>query len=204
MPQRLKDDVQRRIEAAALRLFARDGYRATTMAGIARSARVSTGNLYRYHRGKEALFDAVVPRDAAETFRSLMRRRVEALRGTDDLRRLPASARYHVVSEELLAFAIAHRLQVVVLAGHAAGTCHAGFADLLVRDLVDGAIGHFRALRPGLRVSATMRFNLDRIYRSFTAHLVAILAGYRDEAAIREAVAEFSRYHLAGLKALFS
>ena len=204
MPQRLKDDVQRRIEEAALRLFARQGYRSTTMDGIARAARVSTGNLYRYHGGKEDLFRAVVPQDRADTFRSLMRRRVEALAGTDDIGRLPASARYHVVSEELLTFAIANRLQVVVLLGHAAGTRYAGFADALVKDLVDGAVRHFRDLRPGLRLSDTMRFNLDRIYRSFTAHLVAILAGYRDEATIREAVAEFSRYHLTGLKALFS
>ena len=53
---------QRRMEAAALRVFTRQGYHGTSVRDIAREAGVSIGNLYNYYRTKEALFVAVVKR----------------------------------------------------------------------------------------------------------------------------------------------
>ncbi len=41
---------------AALRLFSRQGYRATTVRDIAKAAGVSTGNLYHHFPDKEAIF----------------------------------------------------------------------------------------------------------------------------------------------------
>ena len=53
---------QRKIEAAALRVFTRQGFHGTSVRDIARQARVSIGNLYNYYPTKEALFIAVVRR----------------------------------------------------------------------------------------------------------------------------------------------
>jgi len=53
---------QRRIEAAALRVFTRQGFHGTSVRDIAREAGVSIGNLYNYYRTKEQLFTAVVTR----------------------------------------------------------------------------------------------------------------------------------------------
>src|SRR5260370_32418343 len=47
------------IIAAAAECFARAGYHATTMAGIAEAAGVSKGTPYLYFPGKEALFIAL-------------------------------------------------------------------------------------------------------------------------------------------------
>jgi len=41
---------------AALKLFSRQGYRATSMRDIAKAARVSTGNVYHHFRDKQAIF----------------------------------------------------------------------------------------------------------------------------------------------------
>ncbi len=48
-----------------------------------------------------------------------------------------------------------------------------------------------------------MRFDLTEIYRAFVRVLVAILTRFETEASIREAVAAYTRYHLAGLKSFF-
>lgn len=204
MAQVLKDEVEQAIGAAALRVFARKGFRSATMAEIGREAGVSTGNIYRYYRGKDELYHAIIPDEFAREFLELMRRRVRALDGVDDVRDLPASAPFHAISEEQLLWCIANRLRVVVLIGRSQGTSHEGFSGELVAQLSKMAIAHFRGLDPDLKVSRTLRFNLERIYESFVAMIVAILEQFEREADIRQAVAEFSRYHLAGMKSLFA
>ncbi|MBT8506851.1 hypothetical protein AZH53_00200 [Methanomicrobiaceae archaeon CYW5] len=51
-----KEEARRRIIGAALEIFMKKGYRATTMADIARDVGVSKGAIYTYFRGKEDLF----------------------------------------------------------------------------------------------------------------------------------------------------
>lgn len=75
MPK-LKDRVieqnQRKIEAAALRVFTRQGYHGTSVRDIAEAAGVSIGNLYNYYGGKEEMFLSLVRRHEE---------RMDALRG---------------------------------------------------------------------------------------------------------------------------
>jgi TetR/AcrR family transcriptional regulator, acrAB operon repressor len=47
---------------AALRLFSRQGYRATSIRDIAAAAALSTGNVYHHFKDKEALFRALLDR----------------------------------------------------------------------------------------------------------------------------------------------
>lgn len=203
MPQYLKDDVQQRIAAAALRIFATEGFRAATMARIAREAGISPGNIYRYYENKEVLFDDVVPASLVRELERLVRGRVKALEGVADVRSLAPGSPWHVVSEELLAFAIEHRLAVALLLENAEGTKHEGFADRMVGSLSRLAIEHFRALDPSVEVSATMRLDLEIVYRNLLGAMVRILTRFEEPARIAEAVEHYSRFHLAGLKALF-
>jgi AcrR family transcriptional regulator len=50
---------------AAIERFARDGYRSTSVADIARDARLSSAAVYAYFPNKEALFVAAVDEDTA-------------------------------------------------------------------------------------------------------------------------------------------
>ena len=54
------EENQRRIEAAALALFTRQGFHGTNIRQIAEKAEVSTGAIYTYYRSKEALFVSLV------------------------------------------------------------------------------------------------------------------------------------------------
>jgi AcrR family transcriptional regulator len=204
MAQYLKDDVQESIARAALATFATKGYASATVAEIARAAAVSTGNVYRYYENKEVLFHTVVPDDFVQTLTSLLRKRVKALAGVDDVRTLDAKAPYRIASEELLRFCIDNRLRVVVLLGRAHGSRLEGFAEETVQELIRLAIAHFRTLQPGLRLTEAMRFNLTQIYRSFVGTMVETLARFEDEPVIREVLAGFGKYHLVGLKSFFA
>jgi AcrR family transcriptional regulator len=68
-----KGELTRRdILAAAVARFGRDGYRATSVADIARDASVGGTVPYAYFAGKEALFLAAVDEDAAAVIREAL------------------------------------------------------------------------------------------------------------------------------------
>jgi AcrR family transcriptional regulator len=58
-PGRLEEN-QRRIEAAALALFTKQGFHGTNIREIAEKAEISTGAIYTYYPTKEALFVSLV------------------------------------------------------------------------------------------------------------------------------------------------
>jgi AcrR family transcriptional regulator len=198
VPQVKKDDIEERIADAALRVFAARGYAAATIADIARAARISTGNVYRYYPGKDALFYAVVDAGFVRRLRRLLRARVRAAAAHGR-----PTASWRAAAEELLRFAIEHRREVVIALGRAEGSRYARLADELVAELAELAIAHARRLRRGLRVGAPLRLALARVYRGLVETSVAALAELDDEAAVREAVEAYTRYHLAGLARLF-
>jgi AcrR family transcriptional regulator len=203
MAQTLKDDVKESIVASAIEVFARDGYEGATVASIARSAGISTGNIYRYFDGKEALFEAVLPASFVDGFVALLRAQLRSARGHADLDELAPGAPYRIAAEELLRFAIANRLRLIVLLGRSRGSRHEGVAEAIVQELVEQAIAHFRDLRPGLRLSAPARLMIDQAYRNLVTTVVLGLATFDDEPRIRSAITAYSRFHLSGLKALF-
>jgi AcrR family transcriptional regulator len=203
MPQHLKKQVQEDIIAAALKLFAEKGFREATMAEIAKAAGISTGNIYRYYGNKETLFDVALPDEFVERFVDLTRRKVQALAGVQDVRLLKGESPYHLLSEELLAFCIKNRMRIVILLGKSDGTRCEGVGERVVQELCKLAIVHFHGIRPDLRVTEVMRFDLREIYRNSMCAVVNILRRFEKETAIREAIETYSKFHLAGLKGFF-
>jgi AcrR family transcriptional regulator len=203
MAQTLKDNVKESIVASAVKVFARDGYDGATVASIAGSAGISTGNVYRYFDSKETLFEAAIPPSFVDGFLALLRAQLRAARGLADLDTLPPDAPYRVAAEELLRFAIENRLRLIVLLGRSRGSRYEKTAETIVQELVEQAIAHFRELRPGLRLSAPVRLMIEQAYRSLVATVVLVLATFDDADRIRAAVTAYSRFHLSGLKALF-
>lgn len=203
MVQVRKEEISERILDVALQSFALQGFPLTTMAGIARTAGISTGNVYRYFQHKDALFEAILPPDFVQGFQELLTKRVKAMDGVDDLFDLfdlGQDSSFHRAAEALFEFCFLNRWRVIILLSKTAGTRYEGFDDATVRMLVDMAVEHFRASA----LTETMRFNLDRIYRSYVQSWAALLAAFEEEATLRQAIEEYSRYHLVGLKALFS
>ncbi|EUJ18466.1 TetR/AcrR family transcriptional regulator [Listeria aquatica] len=58
--QILKEDVRKKIIEAARKTFKKEGYAKSSIRKIAIQAEMSSGNLYRYYKNKEALFEEIV------------------------------------------------------------------------------------------------------------------------------------------------
>jgi AcrR family transcriptional regulator len=204
MVQRLKEEVRESIVAAALEVFAGEGYEAATMAAMARAAGISTGNVYRYFPSKKALFAVALPPRFVAKLTQLLRQRMRALRGVRDVGTLGPKAAYHLVSEELLQLCLQERLRVIILLSKAEGTAYAGFSRQLVGDLATLATRYARSVRSQVPLTKTTRFNLAQIYRHWVDAMVEILAEHEEEGEIRAALDGFMKYHLAGLKSFFA
>lgn len=196
MPQVLKDEVRERILAAALEVFAAQGFIGATMATIAERAGVGTASTYRYYESKDALFDAVISPELAKRFEALLDARVRAL-----ARHALRDDRTDAHGEEMLRFWIESRLAVVVLLDRAAGTPYADYGQRFVDHLVQSTLAHIREEHPGVRVSAPARFVLQRIFENTRTTLAAILASHEREREIRQAIEAFWTYQIAGLRA---
>lgn len=194
MPQVLKQEIRERIARAALEAFAAHGYEGASMAAIAERAGLGAATAYRYFAGKAELFDAVVPPELAARFEALLGRRVKALaqaafgQPADD------------TGEEMLRFWIEHRLAVVILLDRAQGTAYEAYGERFVHLLVTTTIAQIRKHRPGVRVSATARFVLQRIFEGTRRTLAAILEQHASERDLRDAIAGFWSYQVPGLQ----
>jgi AcrR family transcriptional regulator len=196
MVQTLKEEVRQRITKAALDVFAACGYGPTKVSEIAERAGVATGNVYRYFDDKDALFREIVDDDFVEEFQSLLSERVRSFPKHPGA----SSTAFTKAAEELLSFCIQNRLRMIILLGGGAdGSRHAAVREKTVDDLITLALEHFGD--PG---APPVRFALREIYRNLVRTMVAALEHYERDASIRAAVEAYTRYHLAGLKALLA
>lgn len=198
MAQSLKDDIRRRILAAALDEFAERGWLGAGLQGIAARAGVSVGNIYRYYPSREALFDTVLPASTVEDIRRELLAKFRALEGLD----LEAPAALALEEEWLprLAASLGRRKrELLILVGGAKGTVWAGFAAGLAQDLAN-AYAVWRQSR-GLSLDGQRRAFLLRLYRSLVSGMAAILAD-RDGDALEREIGLYLAYHMAGVREL--
>jgi AcrR family transcriptional regulator len=199
MPQVLKDSVRARIHAAALEVFAARGFGGASMSAIAARAGVATGNLYRYHANKEALFAALISQELVRRFEALLDQSVLAL---SHLTTDGPPVHEGPAGEELLRFWIEHRLEVVILLDRAAETPFASFGERFVARLVALTVAQLRAAHPGVRIPGAARLVLTHIFENTRRTIAAILEGSADERSIREGIAAFRAYQIHGLRGL--
>jgi AcrR family transcriptional regulator len=196
MVQVLKDEVKQAIADAALDVFATEGFGRATMADIARRAGVSTGNVYRYFESKDALLAAVLPAEVPRRLTRLLRQRMQSFGSAADAHAL--------ASEELLAFTIEHRQQVVFLLARAGESPYERFAERTIDVLVELAGERFSELRPASteQHANTRQLVLRQIYENLVVSTARILERFSEPAQIRAAVADYGTFHLGGLVAL--
>ncbi len=196
MAQILKQELYDRLLRAAESVFSESGYEGSTVAAIAQRAGISAGNVYRYFDSKDALFQAVISDDFADTFKRLLHRRVSALLDATDLTKLPHDAEQK--AEALLQLWITQRLKVVILLDRAKGSRFASFGQDFVDELVKLTKTNLRR-QTGRKVTDIEELVLSTIFQNTRRSIVAILERYEQESQIRSAIAAFWSYQLAGL-----
>ena len=189
MAQVLKAEVKARILEAAGAALATQGYSKTSMAKIARDAKVATANVYRYFADKAALFDAVVPASVVAEHDALLDERLDSLGGPSEQEGAAAG--------HLLDFWIQHRWAVIILLDHASETPYSDYPQRFVRRLITQ--GERTLGRP---LSHTQSRVVEIIFDNTRRALAEILRSSDDPTQLRALVSGFWSYQLPGLDGL--
>lgn len=177
--QYLKDEVRNRISEAALQEFSEKGYLDASMRTIAAKAEVSLGNLYRYFKNKEELFNHLI-----EPIHSML---MDEGKVTDhnDIRTLYAIDSLERVTDYCLEFVGAYKTQLLILFHKSRGTKFESVREIMIQHVEQDLR---KSLLPELH-SRGIKINDEYIFHimasTFMEGFFGILSKYQDEEQIK-------------------
>jgi AcrR family transcriptional regulator len=205
MVQTLKDEIRENIDAAALDVFSKKGFRDTTMADIAKGAGVSVGNIYRYYKGKEDLFYSLIKPDFIEELKSLLRAKMKTADGME-LYRMRDYDPMNMRDIALKDFFSENRLKTIIVMDKNEGTRYEGFKEELVRFITETSLQYVDTMKDKRRI-ALSEVNVDLlkiVYSNLYSAVVEILKIYKDVEDIYDAYENLLDYHFFGIVKLMS
>ncbi len=200
--QYLKEEVRQKIFDAAKEEFTHNGYSEASIRTIAKTAGISSGNVYRYFDSKEVLFDAIV----GDVYKNLMQRLYEI---EVTLIRSPQKDKEHLdclkqVDLLLLDLFEIHGQELMILLFKSNGSKYEKLKKELI-DLIERFLletHDFTARYPQLE---DQNFLLARaIASSLVEATCTLLESSRSGQEIRLLLNEFLQIHSLGIKSFFT
>jgi AcrR family transcriptional regulator len=131
-----KEVVRARIFASALDEFEKYGYKGAKMHRIAKAAQVATGNLYRYFKSKNEIFDEIV-RAAYSRISSF----IEEASKLDGYRRGDIKLLAGYITDGIMKIHEEYGRELLIIADKSAGSKHENFLQVLC-DMIFERIKH--------------------------------------------------------------
>lgn len=195
-----KDQVREDIEAASLRVFARKGYMDTKICDISESAGVSVGNIYRYYKNKEEIFNSVIP----ECFRTEMQDAVIGKISAAKNGLSAGSAAFQEVTDHFIRFMLENRERITIIFSGSKGTRLEHFEPEIVEALTI-AVKH---IYPEKYAAYIKKYGngsmLTLIYQNLIRMYAAVMGS---DAGAEEVVSELKQinlYHFSGIMSLLN
>ena len=198
MAQILKEDIKRRIDDAALEIFCEMGYQGAVMADIARIAGVSVGNIYRYYKNKEELFNLLVPMDIIDTLRDMIGDKFMIADGMDleSARHAPAM---DLMDAQLLDYLVTCRRQIIIIMEEKEGNPYLGFKDELVDLMTHMALRYTNTVDHPIHIDGLKQRMLRVVYENLYNAVVEILKSFSRAGEIKNAFGSLLDYHFFGV-----
>lgn len=131
-----KEEVRARIFASALDEFEKHGYKDAKIHRIAKAAQVATGNLYRYFKSKNEIFDEIV-RAAYSRISSF----IEEASKLDGYRRGDIKLLAGYITDGIMKIHEEYGRELLIIADKSAGSKHENFLQVLC-DMIFERIKH--------------------------------------------------------------
>ena len=195
-----KEEMRARICDAALKKFAEKGFLGTKMADIAREAKISVGNIYRYYMNKEDLFYSLITPALVKKSKALIAQKIQMAHGHtfQDAAKDEEIASFN---KEYIRFLIQYRWHIVVVMESSQGTIYEHerqeMTDLMGQLMLD----YFRSFQ--VETTEQQQTIIPIIYRNLLQGTVDILKMSADEEQIAGMLQELLNYHFLGLSMFF-
>ncbi|MBB6214409.1 hypothetical protein HNQ80_000489 [Anaerosolibacter carboniphilus] len=202
MVQYKKDEIKDRIDGAALKIFAEKGYRDTKISEIGEWAGVSIGNIYRYYKSKDEIFDANVPGNFLEIVKKLLWSKISAIKETD-AKFVEQSESFWLVNHEVIQFMVDHREHMLIVFHKNTGTKY----ENAKRELVEFLLHALQVIHPiqyGQFLAENKQELVIRlIYENLIHMTLCILRDTKNIEEVRQHLKSIHSYHMFGIISLF-
>ena len=195
--QVLKEEVKQKIKKAAISEFEENGYQKTSMRSIASSAGVTVGNLYRYFKDKDDLFQVVIQPAFQEIYKFIdgfARFEKPALskeKQKDDF--------VKTFEESLIRIYLQHRSELVILLNGSKGSRLEDAREQII-SLIAGRIKKeaFPRMKKK-RITAEDDFLAQVLAASFIEGISLVLNKYKDKEKTKELFTHFTHIYFRNL-----
>lgn len=202
MVQYKKDEIKEKIDRAALKVFAEKGYKEAKISDIGEYAGVSIGNIYRYYKGKDEIFDANVPQDFLEEVKSLLYSKIAAVTGTN-VEILENSVEFCLVNHEVIQFMVDHQEHMLIVFDKNAGTKY----ENAKTELVEFLLHTIQMLHPTqygkVLTEEKKTFIMRVIYENLVHMTLCILRNAKDIGEVKQNIEALQSYHMFGIISFF-
>jgi len=195
--QVLKEEVRRKIKKAALYEFERNGYQKTSMRSVALSAGVTVGNLYRYFKNKDDIFNVIIQPAFQEIYKFI--NEFARYKNTIFSEKKQKDNFIKTFEESLIRIYIQHRSELVILLNGSKGSQMENAREQIIF-LIAGRIKKEAFPRmEKKRIMAEDDFLAQVLAASFIEGISLVLNKYRNKEKTKELFTQFSHIYFRNL-----
>jgi hypothetical protein len=202
MAQYKKDDIKKKIDAAALRIFAEKGYAGSSISDIAKKAQVSVGNIYRYYKSKDDIFYSIIPADFSERLKNVLLSKISYARDAVSGRDM-ASGPFSLINEEFIGFIALNREIMLILFMGAGGTKFGAVKDEAIDYLIKTVKENYSGQDNEVIFDERNDYVVRSIYMKLIEMIMDILKVSDTLPEIKRSLNIINSYHLFGVTNLF-
>jgi len=195
MAQYKKDDIKEKINKAALKIFSEKGYRATKISDISSEAKVSVGNIYRYYKGKEEIFNSVIPSSFVEKLKDVIKNKIIVWKDEGNEKYKHSL----LLNEDLVNLLINNRESVIILLNGSLGTKHEGIKDEVIDYLTALVRSNYGIeYRKNINGRSSLLF-IKIIFTNLINMILTILCNTNNIEELSNLLCDINIYHMFGI-----
>jgi len=196
--QVLKEKIRQKIKKAAVSEFEERGYQKSSMRSIASSAGITVGNLYRYFKNKDDLFNVIIQPAFQEIYKFI-----------DEFARLKKSKLYEkkqkdsfiiTFEESLIRIYIRHRAELVILFSGSKGSQMENAREKII-SLIAERIKKEAFPRMKKKIVIESDFLAQILAFSFVEGISLVLNKYKDKEKTKDLFTQFTNIYFRNLLA---
>ena len=195
-----KEEMRARICDAALKKFVEKGFLGTKMSEIAKEARVSVGNIYRYYMNKEDLFYSLITPALVKKCKTLIAQKIEMAHG-HSFQEAGEDSDIAAFNAEYIRFLIQYRRQIVIVMECSQGTQYENERRDMTELMLQLVTDYLQSFQ--IEIHEQQRVILPIIYRNLLQGITDVLKMSADEEEIGHMLQELLNYHFLGLSMFF-
>jgi len=194
--QVLKEEVREKIKKAAIHEFEKNGYQKTSMRSIASNAKLTVGNLYRYFKNKDDLFNVIIQPAFQEIYRFI--EEFARIKEDSPFKKTKKDNFVKIFEESLIKIYSQHRAELIILLNGSKGSQMENAREQIIY-LIAERIKKEAFPKMKKEMTVVDGFLAEVLAISFIEGISLVLNKYKDKEKTRELFTQFTHTYFKNL-----